>query len=537
MMKRFPISIWIFALFLAVVTSLPYLVGQLSTPVGWEYSGVAVLPTGTQFDVDSHLAKMWQGSRGEWDYHLLFTHEDHPGLPVVQSFYILLGAIAYITLFSLPLVFHIVRFAMTFGLVLAIWAFASHFFEKPSERWLATLFGTIAVGCSWFLLFISPSMSADVGPIEFWLIDAFNLLGALYMPHFAVAVILQIVIVLSYEDWVREHNNRSFVVLTLALALEAIIQPYAILLMIPLLVLLASYYVFSAKKLTFREALWLVIPFGVHVGLVLYQYFALNSDPVWASFTAQNITLSPPVIYYLLGYLPFLIPIVFGAKHFIAEAHDDRWWMPIFWVVLVALLLYAPFPTQRRYLLGVQTPLAVMAAFGWSRTILPRFKIKRRPLVTIIYFTVASIALIALIAVNTISLSNPEKSLTAFYQPDEVQGFAWLREHATTNDLVLTTFDQNGKGSGGRVVAATGLRVFIGHWIETALFEDKMSQIKQFYDATTTDDWRRDFLNETHALYIWYDESARQLGNWTPMSASYLKPVFTSNSVVIYQVN
>jgi uncharacterized membrane protein len=219
------------------------------------------------------------------------------------------------------------------------------------------------------------------------------------------------------------------------------------------------------------------------------------------------------------------------------EAADDRWWMPILWVALVAVLLYAPFPTQRRYLLGMQTPLAVLAAFGWSRTILPRFKVKRRPLVTIIYFTVASIALIAIIAVNTISLSKPEKSLTAFYQPNEVQGFTWLREHATENDLVLTTFDQNGKDSGNRVVAATGLRVFIGHWIETAHFEDKMSQIKQFYETSTTDDWRRDFLKETHATYIWYDESARQLGKWNPADASYLKPVFTSNSVVIYQVN
>ena len=136
-----------------------------------------------------------------------------------------------------------------------------------------------------------------------------------------------------------------------------------------------------------------------------------------------------------------------------------------------------------------------------------------------------------------ITASKPEKSLTAFYQPDEVKGFDWLRDHASENDLVLTTFDQTGKGSGGKVVAATGLRVFIGHWIETAYFDDKMSQIKQFYDPTTTDDWRRDFLNETKATYIWYDESARQLGKWNPADASYLKPVLTSNSVVIYQVN
>ncbi len=536
-MKRFPISIWIFALIVALVTSLPYLVGQLNTPEGWEYSGVATLPTGTQFDVDSHLSKMWQGSRGEWAYHLLFTHEAHPGLPLVQSFYILLGVIAHLTSFSLPLVFHIARFLLTVGMVLAIWAFARHFFEKPSERWLVTLFGTLVVGCSWLLLIVSPDMTAQVGPIEFWLIDAFNLLGALYMPHFAAAIILQIVIVLSYEHWVREHHNRSLVVLTIALALEAIVQPYVILLMIPLLVLLTSYYVFSAKRLTFKTALWLMIPFGIHAGLVLYQYVVLNSDPVWASFTAQNITLSPSVTYYLLGYLPFLIPIALGLNRFMGDVADDRWWMPILWVALVAMLLYAPFPTQRRYLLGVQTPLAGMAAFGWSRVILPRFKVRRRPLISIVYFVVASVALLAVIAANVVSLSNPQKSLSAFYQPDEVQGFAWLRNHTVANDLVVTTFDQSGKGSGGKVVAATGLRVLLGHWIETANFEVKMDQIKRFYDVATPDDWRQAFLKEINARYIWYDDSARQLGSWTPADAVYLKPVFTSPSVVIYEVN
>lgn len=535
--RRFPVGVWLFALTLAVVTSLPYLVGQLSTPTGWAYSGTAVLPTGTQFDMDSHLAKMWEGSRGEWSYHLLFTHESHPELPLVQGFYVLLGAIAHVTPFSLPLVFHIARFGLTVGLVLALWAFASYFFERSSERWLATVFGTVVVGCSWFLLFISPAMAAEVGPIEFWLIDAFNALGALYMPHFAAAIILQIVIVLSYEDWVRTQQWRSLVVLTVGLALESIVQPYVILLMVPLLMMLSAYHVFSEKRLTLRQSLWLGIPFAIHAGLVLYQYVVLSSDPVWASFTAQNITLSPSVPYYVLGYLPFIIPIVFGLKRFLNDAADDRWWMPILWVAVVAMLLYAPFPTQRRYLLGIQTPLAVMAAFGWSRGILPRLKPRLRPLVTIVYFTVASIALVAMIAANLVALSKPDKNTSAFYQPDEVQGFDWLRKHGTECDLVLTTFDVSGKGSGGRVVAATGLRVFLGHWIETAHFDDKMSQINQFYRAETSDEWRQTFLKEIGATYIWYDESARQTGDWNPANAGYLTPVFASSQVVVYQVN
>jgi len=538
---RFPRSVWLFALFLATLTSLPYLVGLLSTPDGWRYSGAPAVPVGVQVDYNSHLAKMWQGSRGQWDYHLLFTHEPHRGIFPVQGFYVALGTLASITPFGLPAIYHIVRFLLTVSMVLAIWAFACRFFEKSSERWLALLFATIVGGWSWLLLFIDPVMAASMSPIEFWLSDAFNLLGALYMPHFAAAVTLQIVIALTYDSWVRNSgemvNRARLIILTLALAVESIIQPYVVLLLVPLLLILTAYHVFSAKRLSWRRALWLLIPLGIHVGLVAYQYLAISSDPVWATFTAQNNTLSPLVTYYLLGYLPFLIPIIPGARVFMLDTADDRWWLPILWVALVAMLLYAPFPTQRRYLLGVQTPLAVLAAYGWSRAILPRLSRPHRPLLTIVYMALASVALVGMVVANIASIASPRDNAEVYYQPDELLGYAWLaRESPNVDDLILTTFDLSGQGSGGRLVAATGRRVFIGHWYETANFTEKVGQVRQFYDTNTPDSWRRDFLIKIGAVYIWYDDYARAVGDWNPAMADYLEALFASDTVTIYKV-
>jgi hypothetical protein len=539
-MRRFPRSVWIFALFLALVTSLPYINGLVNTPSGWAYSGAPAVPVGVQVDYNSHLAKMWQGSRGQWNYHLLFTHEAHPGLFPVQGFYVALGALAHITPFTLPAVYHIARFLLTMAMVLATWALACRFFEKSSERWLTVIFGTIVGGWSWLLLVIDPAMAASTSPIEFWLTDAFNLLGALYMPHFAAAVTLQIVIVLAFDDWVRNPKAkswRSFLVLTMAMGAEAIIQPYVALLLAPLLVVLAAYHVFAAKRLTWKRALWLVIPIGVHVGLVGYQYLLISGDPVWAAFSEQNQTLSPLVTYYLLGYLPLLIPIGLGARVFMVGDADDHWWMPIIWVALVAMLLYAPFPTQRRYLLGVQTPLALMAAYGWSRGVLPYFRRARRPLVSIVYFTLAAVALVGMTAANVLAMSNPTDNAQVYAQPDELAAYLWLRDaNSSGSDVVLTTFDLNGKGSGGRVAAWTGSRVFIGHWYETVDFSRKVDEVKRFYNPDTPDNWRRDFLKEIGAVYVWYDEDARAVGEWDPGSADYLEAAFTTDSVVVYRV-
>lgn len=534
-MKRYPRSVWLFALALAFFTSLPYLVGVLNTPEGWRYSGAPAVPIGVAIDYNSHMAKMWQGSRGELDYHLLFTHEAHPGLPLVQGFYVILGTLQAFVPFGLPVIYHVARFLLTIGMVLAIWSFASRFFEKQSERWIALLFGTIVCGWSWLILLVDPA--PQVSPIEFWLTDAFNLLGALFMPHFAAAVILQIVIVLKFDDWVRGNSNhprQTFIILTLVLAADAIVQPYEAVLILPLLVVLIAYHVFSAKRLSWRRALWLLIPMLIHGLLVVYQYVAISSSPIWAAFSQQNQTLSPAVPYYLLGYLPFIIPIALGARRFMIDRADDRWWLPILWVAFVAMLLYGPFPTQRRYLLGVQTPLAMLAAYGWVNVVMPYFR-RRKLLVTVLYMTLASIALIGIGFANVAALSNPEKAKLAFYDHDDLQGYAWLQRESSANDLVLTTMDTDGKGSGGRLVAATGHRVFIGHWFETIDFDSKVKQIARFYDPATPESWRQDFLKEVGAVYVWYDDYARAVGAWNPAEADYLEQVFTSDTVTIYR--
>jgi hypothetical protein len=239
----------------------------------------------------------------------------------------------------------------------------------------------------------------------------------------------------------------------------------------------------------------------------------------------------------VFGYLPFLLPIFLVMRAFRQNKLDHHWLLPVAWIAIIIVLLYLPIPTQRRYLAGVQTPLAVLAAYGWNYGVLPRVKPQRRPLVTIPYVALASIALLLIISANTIAATQPYKYDAMFYSSDERRGYEWLKSHSNDDDVVLTTFDQQGRGNGGRLVAATGHRVFIGHWIETIHFDKKVEQIEQFYDPATTDTWRRDFLTQINAKYIWFDEYAHAIGEWNPDEATYLEAVFTSATVTIYRVN
>jgi tryptophan-rich sensory protein len=291
------------------------------------------------------------------------------------------------------------------------------------------------------------------------------------------------------------------------------------LLTFPLFGLLAAYHVFVGRTLTLKRTLWLLIPALAHGGIVVYQFALIQGHPIWSNFTAQNNTLSPPPLLYLFGYLPFLIPIVAAIRPLWRKVRDDeRWSLPILWVVLVIVLLYAPFPTQRRYLLGVQTPLAVLATFGWIHGITQKRERLAR-LILIPYLALSMIAPLLLILANTGALSSPENSKSVFYTADELETAAWIREIVPPDALILTTFEPGVRGTGGLVVALTGQRVFSGHWIETADFDEKKARLHTFYNTNTADSERRDFLTEKGADYIWYDDEARTFGDWHPQEA------------------
>jgi len=522
-MKAIPRSVWGFALVVMVVTSLPYLIAAVSTPPDARYTGAAAIPTGVAVDYHSHLAKMWHGRRGDLTYQLLFSSEPHAGLPIVQGFYIALGALSP---FDLALTYHIARAALTFLLIIALWCFAARFFEKPGERWLCLVFATLVCGVSYLLLVIDPTQAAQVAPIELWLIDAYNLMGALFMPHFAAGMCLQIAAALAFMD-------RRPVSLTLALAALSIVQPFSIVLTMPLFGLLALRDWFDARArmgyYNLRHVTWLIVPFSVHTALTLFQFAATQSDAVWRSFTAQNITLSPPPIYYLLGYAPFLIPIALAFMRRKLRLSRVQWWLPVLWVIIVAVLVYAPLPTQRRYLIGVQTPLAALAALSWvqlTRTL----SLRRRVMVTSAYIGVTALPLALMIIANIASRSN-----IMFIDHDTNQAFAWLRRETSSDDVILTTFDDTGNGSGGLVVAQTGHRVFIGHWIETADFQHKTALVRQFYDASQPDTWRCEFVRMWNIVYVWYDDHARAQGDYSPALSPLFEDAYTTDAVTVFR--
>jgi len=542
-MRRFPRAVWLFALIIAFATSLPYLIAWQSTPEGWQYSGAPVLE-GLQLDYQVYIASMHQGAEGDF-YHMPFTHEAHTAIPLIHLTYTALGVLANLLGVSMPLMYHMARFALTAAMVLSLWQLTAYFFRAATSRWLALLFATLGSGWSWLLLLL-PDL--QISPIEYWLIDAFNLLGAMYVPHFALIIIVQIVIVLSFVSWLQQISKHTFIVLVVALVLIAILQPYTAPFWVGFLGLLTLYHL-NRKMIGFRQALQLSLPLMLHSGIVLYLFMVMSADPVWAAFVEQTVLLSPPPLLFIMGYLPYLIPGLL-ALHKLRQQWDNRWLVPLLWIALLAILLYMPLPGQRRFALGLHTPLALLAAYGWVAYVWPESlklhtrKPRKERLITALrlggttlYIALTAVALLVVWSSNLAGATQSQENADIFYASDELAAYTWLEANTTRAALVLGVFDfSRGIFNGGWLGAAIGQDVYVGHWAFTAFVDEKIAQLERFYNTSTDDTWRLEFLHDAGVRYVWYDAAAQAFGDWNPAEAGYLLPVYESDTVQIYEV-
>jgi hypothetical protein len=212
----------------------------------------------------------------------------------------------------------------------------------------------------------------------------------------------------------------------------------------------------------------------------------------------------------------------------------DRWVLPILWIVFVALLLYAPLNTQRRYTFGIQAPLAVLAVYWFAEVGVPalrrRFR-RRANHVLIIYAAISTFSTLMVLLLQ-LNVARDTNDRTVYYTDDMYAAWQWVRDNTYAYDTVLASFQ-----SGGQLVAQTGRRTVLGHWIETVDYLNKREEINKFFDPQIPDAWRWQLMSEQGVSYLWYGDEERKLGTWSPTSIKLLNPVYKNSTITIYRVD
>jgi hypothetical protein len=143
-----------------------------------------------------------------------------------------------------------------------------------------------------------------------------------------------------------------------------------------------------------------------------------------------------------------------------------------------------------------------------------------------------TLILLAMIPTNILLMGSGTLAVIAraapiFRDGGEVKALDWLAARATYDDVVLSSYS-----AGNYLPARVGARVYIGLGTETVHVEDKRAAVTQFFAASTSDEWRAQFLRQERITYVF----ATPEDKFSPGSAHSLLPIYQAGGHTVYEV-
>jgi hypothetical protein len=260
------------------------------------------------------------------------------------------------------------------------------------------------------------------------------------------------------------------------------------------------------------------------------------------------MTYSPNPLHYLLTYGAYLILAVWGLvqARFWEEAELERRAFLWIWVLVVALLVYAPLNAQRRFVEGVHVPLVILATIGLYEIVLPRVRetrwfeaLARRPGFTVSGLTrFLSVLFVCIVSLSSVFLYLSAVLTTTLLQPypffrpnDELAAMDWLGQNVPGEDVVFSSYY-----TGAWLPYRAGTRAYIGQYYETNRFLEKLDETELFFNAQTGDEARIEFLRAQNIPFVFFGRAERETGAFDPFQVPYLKPMFKNADAAIFQV-
>lgn len=454
-----------------LLTQLPYLFAWTSAGPVYQFGGFLLNP----LDGFSYLAKMYTGYRGDWLFTLPYTAAQSGGA-FLFMFYIFLGHLARWLHLPLLLTFHLARLVATLCLLWALRSLVNATLPAGSPRRMATFLLAFGSGMGW-LAVLSGSLTSD-----FWVAEAYPFLAAFANPHFPLSLALLIFLLLP-----SRKEARTPVVLAvkiMAAFLLANLSPFGALIAGVVSALMAAVTSLRVAPQGELAPAWerFAAPLSILVGgapVVLYQFLAIRTDPLLAGWNAQNQTPAPAWWDLVLSFSPALI---FAGLAMLAalrrKAHLDP--LALVWSLTCLAFVVFPYALQRRFLLGLYVPLALLAvgwvsAYGQPAIDAPRAGGgKRRLGILLVVLSLPTNWLLLASAFSGVATRNPLVYLTR----TEAQALAWV-EANTAPDTVFIASPE----SGLFIPAMTGRRVLYGHPFETVNAQAEKARIEAFYQS------------------------------------------------------
>lgn len=514
--------LWVF-----IASTLILLWGSIPTWAGYHAETPHRRFRGVYFDSQDyavHIAMMEAGRHRETAYQLRFTTEPH-NPAYLRLFYITLGHISRIIEISTETTFQLARWILGYLALFALYKLTRRIF--PNSFWSRTAFllAALGSGLGWLQLIINWT-PGPITPIDFWLIDCYVFFSLSLFPHFAFVTAGMCIILYLWLDYLDTPCWQTILWMSFVSVLVQFVNPIALATVDAGLVggMLASWW--RRERIRWADVLALGFAAASQLPLLAYNFVILNNDPVWSQFTAQNKTLSPPLDYYLWGFAPFL-PFAFIGIVKLLGNKSTASAASVFWIASGSVLAYAPVFIQRRFLQNITIPLAILAVEGLTMLFeagpaqSPFVKRWKSSLV-ILFMFVASISSIQLSLGRTVYLQTHPAEL--YYPASLDEAITWLLKNAQYNDFVLAT-----EGTSQILAQKAGVRVYLGHEMETLGYKEKQMQVKYFFEG------KLDKLASPPVMWVVYGPYEQKI-NPDFQPGEELELVHNTGHVKIYKV-
>ncbi|MFQ5942914.1 MAG: hypothetical protein ACE5JF_05110 [Anaerolineales bacterium] len=526
---------WAIIAALAVLglTTLPYLAGYVSQTPEAAFRGTVY----DYLDYFHHLGDLNQGARGSWSYELLTTAEPHPGA-LIRLPHLAIGQLAGLLGLSSSLTYQVARLVFGMAALLSMYRFSASILRPIPHRFVAFPLFALGSGLGWLQIAVGWLPDPGISPVDFWLIDPYGFFGLHTFAHFAIALWLLLEVMIRLPRYMEMGGGQDLLMgLAAGLGL-GVVQPTAPLIALSTIGLYVGWRSISARKLD-RLGAWAILLLGlIQLPVFTYYLWLFGSHPVWQAFLEQNVTLSPPPLYYLMG-LGVLAPFaVWGLYLSVRRPRTDKWRLAAAWAVAALFLAYLPVAFQRRFTLGLMAPISILAAIGFNYGLLPWLRgIRHPPIVAarwrryrfmagVVLVLVASISSLTLVLSGSTSVLSTDSEL--FVPSDLIASIDWLDANHQWSDPIFAA-----ERTGQAIVARIGHRVHLAHPVETVDYHRKLENVLAFYSLDATDADRRAQLVECGCKLVVYGPHERALGEWDPNMAWFLEEIYRNGKVVI----
>ena len=473
----------IFSGLLVAATMIPY-AWAFALNVGasnWQFMGMLA----NHQDGATYISKIDEGMRGDWLFTLSYTSEPHTGV-AINEFYLFLGHISALTRIPPVLMYHIARLVTGFCMFLSLYYLGATIWARQRARRLFFSLLAVGSGLGWLaVIFHFQSLPTDLTVPE-----SIPLFSAFTNPHFPLGIALVALLAATFVivfrpgfDKTPTAGNGGLGVILITVAL-CIVQPQGWVPIAAALCLYIAVTTIRTRRIPMLELSWVTLAILPAIPFFVYYFTVQQDKNIFGIWNQQNMTPSPPLWSYMLGFgliLIIALPGLWrGIRHF--ERDGDRFML--IWLVANTILLYVPINLQRRLSIGLIIPIVYFAVRAledyWFNVISPRWR--DAALVTAFVFIIPSNVLSFMIPLFGVSNPNEGIKIYMLLPTDYANALHWLNTQADPNQVVLAA-----PVASLWIPAYSDERVVYGHPFETLYADAKRQEVQDWYNGKNCD--------------------------------------------------